>query len=91
MLFVAGFAIASGLTRHSLWRAISGAVGAFLGIWIGWIAYLNFWSPDPLIAFNDQEMGQSIALAVLLSLSVGLLTFLPEWLRLLRRVAQRVI
>ncbi len=90
-IFIAGFAIASGLVRHPLARAIAGAVGAFVGVWIAWIAYQNFWAPDPLIALNADEPGQALALAVLLALSVGVLTFLPEWLRSLRQITRRIM
>src|SRR5437879_4623308 len=73
-IFVAGFAIASGLTRHPLARGIAGAIGVFVGVWIAWIAYQNFWTSDPLIAFKGDDQGLDIALAVFLALAVGLIT-----------------
>jgi tRNA A-37 threonylcarbamoyl transferase component Bud32 len=90
-IFVAGFAISSGLTRHPLARAILGALGVLVGLWGAWIAYLSFLTADPLIVFRGDDPGLDTALTVVLALAVGLITFLPEWLRMLRQVTRRII
>jgi hypothetical protein len=85
LVFVAGFAIASGLTRRPWIRSVAGAVGALAAVWFSWQI-----GQYPLIYFGEGQDDQSLLLSIWLAAALGVLTFLPEWIRAIRRLNRQV-
>jgi serine/threonine protein kinase len=80
-VFVAGFALASGLTRRPWIRSVAGTTGVLAATYFTW-QYGQY----PLIIFNEGQDDQTLVMCIWLAVAVGLLTFLPEWVRAVRRV-----
>lgn len=87
IVFVAGFALGSGLTRRAWLRALAGALGVFAAVYGSYLAYEAGHTYDPLIFFNVAPgINQPLILSAWLALALGFLTFAPEWLKLLRSI-----
>jgi Protein kinase domain len=90
-VFVAGFAISSGLTRRPSIRSLAGAASVLVAVYLVSWQYGFFQNGrDPVIFFSDIEDDLSLGLAVWISITTGVLTFLPEWIRAIRRANQRL-
>jgi serine/threonine protein kinase len=88
-VFVAGFAIASGLTERPWIRSAAGTASALIAIYLSWQVGLQI-GRDPLLFLFEGQDDQSLLLSLWVAASLGLLTFLPEWLSALRRLNQRL-
>src|SRR5450432_2404743 len=86
--FAGGFSISSGLTRNISLRAIGGTFGILLGIYFSWQWYSNGNAADPLIYFGQDS--QALILSLVIAVSTGVLSFLPEIAaQLLRKSTQQ--
>ncbi len=88
-LFTVGFAISSGLTRSPLIRALSGGAGIVAGLYVSWAAYLAEITLDPLLTLDESSIAHSIGFCLWLAVTLGFITFLPEWIGLIRSRTQR--
>ncbi len=88
-VFVSGFAISSGLIRRTWIRSVAGAVGALLAVYlVSWqIGFFNR-GAIPVITLSEFQDDVSLVLSAWLALAVGVFTFLPEWLRAVRRMGK---
>ncbi len=76
LVFIAGWAIGSGLTRNPWLRAAAGTVGMLLAVYLSWTLYNNGTDAEYLVFFS----GDPLVLSALLAILIGLLAFLPEGL-----------
>ncbi|MEP7288499.1 MAG: protein kinase [Chloroflexota bacterium] len=84
-VFVAGFAIVSGLTHRPSLRSLGGAIGVLLAVYLS--KQLPS-SPEPLLYLWDGADTQNLTFSLIIGIIVGVLTFLPEWVSAIRRLAQ---
>ncbi|MCC7207009.1 MAG: protein kinase [Anaerolineae bacterium] len=85
IVFIAGFALASGLTRNVLLRMLGGGLGVFLAVYGSHLAYETGQTYDPVLFFNQTEgVNQPLALSLILAVLLGVVTYLPDVVRRLR-------
>ncbi|MCC7446142.1 MAG: protein kinase [Anaerolineae bacterium] len=85
LVFVAGFALASGLTRRTWLRSAAGAASVLIGLYlVSWqIGY--YAGKDPLIFLREGQDDQSLLLSMIVAIALGVLAFAPEWIRAFRK------
>jgi hypothetical protein len=81
LLFTAGFTLASGLTRRTWLRWLTGMIGVFLAVW----------PPNPQASYplfngffvNYPGAGYMLRISLFAAFMIGSFTFLPEFIRFL--------
>ncbi len=90
-VFVAGFAIASGLTRRPSIRSLAGAASVLIAVYlVSWQIGFFQNGRDPVIFLAELQDDVSLVLSAWLAITTGALTFLPEWIRSARRANRRL-
>ncbi|MHB8624907.1 MAG: bifunctional serine/threonine protein kinase/MFS transporter [Aggregatilineales bacterium] len=86
-LFTAGLAIASGLSRRPLVRALVGAAAMFLAVYGVFRLYLAGTTAEFLLDLStpNNDPRRWLIQALYVALTLSFIVFLPEWLAALRR------
>lgn len=88
--FISGFAIASGLTRRTWLRALVGGIGVFVAGFGGFLLYPQTSEQLPLLITDPKNISLALTLNVLMAISLGCLTYLPEWIAKLRKLGRTI-
>jgi len=84
LVFVSGFALASGLTRRTWLRSVAGSVGVLIALYLGWQVSQNT-GRDSLLFLVEGQDDQSLLLSMVVAIALGVLAFAPEWIRAFRK------
>ncbi len=92
ILFIIGFALSSALTERVWIRTLAGFTGIMVGLLFNWQGYVAGSTEDYLFYLDAGRVLTARALfdAALIGGFIGVFAFLPEWIAVVRKVAQRI-